>query len=109
MSGGLMQMTGMSEWIAEHPNATLEETEAVLDERISILRAKMLEGAIIEMNRRENWKDAPKEHRPKCERCGAALIARGKRMRLLQTSGGQQVKIERSYASCPDCGQGFFL
>jgi ribosomal protein S27AE len=108
MSGGLMQVTGMNEWIAEHPHATLEETEKVLDERMSIVRAQMLEDAISEMGRQESWKDAPKEKRPKCERCGAALIARGKRTRFLQTSGGEQVKIERSYTSCPDCGQGFF-
>ena len=109
MSGGLMQMTGMSEWLAEHPHATLEEIEEALDGRMSILRAQMLEDAVIKVSQQENWRDASKEERPKCEGCGAALIARGKRTRLLQTSGGQQVKLERSYVSCPDCGQGFFF
>jgi predicted RNA-binding Zn-ribbon protein involved in translation (DUF1610 family) len=109
MSGGLMQVTGMSEWLVEHPNATLEEIEEALDGRISILRAQMLEDAVIKVSQQEDLRDVPKEKRPKCEGCGTALIARGKRTRLLQTSGGQQVKIERSYASCPDCGQGFFF
>jgi hypothetical protein len=104
-----MQMTGMSEWLAEHPHATLEEIEEALDGRMSILRAQMLEDAVIKVSQQENWKEVPKEKRPKCERCGAALIARGKRTRLLQTSGGQQVRIERNYVSCPDCGQGFFF
>ncbi|MEO7021264.1 MAG: hypothetical protein ABI234_13995 [Ktedonobacteraceae bacterium] len=26
----------------------------------------------------------------------------------MQTSGGQQVKIERKYGTCPQCGQGIF-
>jgi predicted RNA-binding Zn-ribbon protein involved in translation (DUF1610 family) len=109
MSGGLMQLLGMNEWLLQHPAATLEEIEASLDERMSVLRAQMLEDAVMNVSQQENWRDASKEERPKCEGCGAALIARGKRTRLLQTSGGQQVKLERSYVSCPDCGQGFFF
>ena len=67
MSGGLMQVTGMSEWLAEHPNATLEEIEEVLDGRISILRAQMLEDAVVKVSQQEDLRDVPKEKRPKCE------------------------------------------
>ena len=109
MSRGLMGITGMEEWVAQHPAATLQEIEEALDERILTLRAQMLEDAMMQVTRQEDWKVLAKEDRPKCERCGVALIARGKRTRILQTSGGQEVKIERSYGSCPDCRQGFFF
>jgi ribosomal protein S27AE len=109
MSDGLMGITGMEEWIERNPTSTLEEIEEALDERILELRAQMLEDVIMRISQQEDWKGVSKEERPKCERCGVALIARGKRTRILQTSGGQEVKIERSYGSCPDCGQGFFF
>ena len=43
-----------------------------------------------------------------CERCDKPLVSRGKQRRQLQTSGGEHVEIERSYGTCPDCGQGLF-
>lgn len=109
MSAGLMGITGMQAWMEQHPVSSLEEIEEALDERIQMLRAQMLEDAIMQATKQEDWKGVSKEKRPKCERCGVTLIARGKRTRILQTSGGQEVKIERSYGSCPDCGQGFFF
>ena len=108
MSSGLMGITGMDAWMLKNPMATLEEIEKALDERILTLRAQMLEDAIMQANRQENWEGIAKAGRPKCEKCGAVLIARGNRTRILQTSGGQEVKMERKYVSCPDCGQGFF-
>ncbi len=35
-------LTGMREWRLQHPKATLPEIEAVLDERLARLRARML-------------------------------------------------------------------
>jgi hypothetical protein len=32
-------ITGMAEWRAQHPRATLQESEAALDERLAPLRA----------------------------------------------------------------------
>jgi hypothetical protein len=109
MSSGLMGVTGMTEWMSQHPTATLEEIEEALDERILTLRAQMLEDAITQASKQEDWEGRAKEDRPKCEQCGTPVIARGKRTRILQTSGGQEVKIERRYVSCPDCGEGFFF
>jgi transposase len=106
-SNELMMLTGMSEWRQQHPMATLREIEEAMDERLAKLRAGMLED-LVQMSPQADWRQAPEEKRPLCEQRGKALQNRGKRSRWLQTSGGQQVEIERSYRTCPDCGQGLF-
>ena len=40
-------MRGMREWRVQHPKATFCEIEAALDERLSRLRARMLEDAVL--------------------------------------------------------------
>src|SRR6266481_4912163 len=42
------------------------------------------------------------------EQCGQPLQARGRARRRWQTQGGQQVEVERTYVTCPQCGGGFF-
>jgi RNase P subunit RPR2 len=44
----------------------------------------------------------------RCEQCGQPLQARGRAKRRWQTHGGQQVEVERTYVTCPQCGGGFF-
>lgn len=107
MSNELMLLTGMSEWRQQHPTATLREIEEAMDERLSKLRAGMLED-LVKMSPQADWSQRPEANRPVCEQCGKALQSRGRRSRWLQTSGGQQIEIERSYGTCPDCGQGLF-
>ncbi len=106
-SDALMMLTGMKEWRQQHPHAPLREIEQVRDERLNKLRAGMLE-ALVKMSPQADWKQAAAESRPRCESCGAVLVSRGKQRRWLQTSGGQQVERERSYGTCPACGQGLF-
>ena len=48
------------------------------------------------------------ERRLVCEPRGQPLQARGRAKRRWQTHGGQQVEVERTYVSCPQCGGGFF-
>jgi RNase P subunit RPR2 len=43
-----------------------------------------------------------------CEQCGEPLQARGRAKRRWQTHGGQEVEVERTYVTCPQCGGGFF-
>jgi ribosomal protein S27AE len=107
MSNELMMLTGMSEWRQHHPTATLREIEETMDERLNQLRAGMRE-ELVKMSPQANGSETPREERPVCERCGKVLVSRGKQRRQLQTGGGQQVEIERSYGTCPDCGQGLF-
>lgn len=103
----LMMLCGMKEWRQQHPKATLREIEEAMDEHLNRLRAEMFE-EIIKMSPQADWSEAPEAERPRCEQCGNLLVSRGKRSKWLQTSGGQQVEIERSYGTCPQCGQGLF-
>lgn len=95
---------GMREWREANGKATLREIEAELDERLSQLRAKVLTETA---NRSEasDWKTG---EGPKCEGCGKAMVKRGEAKRRLKTGDGQEITIQRQYASCPACGAGFF-
>lgn len=104
---GMMMLTGMKEWRHQHPRATFREIEEAVDERLATLRAGMLED-LLKMSSQADWSQEPDEQRPHCEQCGTLLVSRGKQKRQLQTSGGQQIELERSYATCPQCGQGIF-
>jgi RNase P subunit RPR2 len=100
-------VTGMREWREGHPRATLREIEAALDERLNRMRARMLEEAAL-ASRAADWQEAGQEERPLCPECGEPLVARGKQERRLQTQGGEEVVLERSYGVCPACEAGFF-
>jgi RNase P subunit RPR2 len=107
MSEGMMMLSGMKEWRQQHPTAPFREIEEAVDERLAKLRAGMLED-LARMSAQADWSQTPKAQRPKCEHCGTLLVSRGKQKRQLQTSGGQHVQLERSYGTCPQCGQGIF-
>jgi YgiT-type zinc finger domain-containing protein len=100
-------MTGMKEWRDHHPKATLREIEAALDERLGRLRARMLQDAAL-ATVESDWSQAEPEERPRCPLCGTPLVARGKKTRHLQTQGGQEVALTRSYGVCPTCESGLF-
>ena len=100
-------LTGMKEWRLEHARATFQEMETALDERLGRLRARMLQDAALASTAAE-WDEAETEARPVCAECGTPLTSRGKEKRGLQTHGGQEVLLERSYGVCPACGAGFF-
>ncbi len=51
-------LTGMKEWRLQHPQATLEEIEAALDDRLSQLRAKMLQDLAL-ASPAAQWKELP--------------------------------------------------
>lgn len=97
----------MAGWRKEHPKATFEQIETELDARLSGVRAQMLQDLAQESQMRD-WSGQGKEERPSCPQCGTALQARGQHERRLLTQGDQQVKLQRQYATCPECGSGFF-
>lgn len=106
-SEGLMMLTGMKEWRQQHPTATLREMEEAMDERLAKLRAGMLE-ELIHMSPQADWSQQDRESRPRGEQCGEELVKRGQSSRRLQTTGGEQIRLERTYGTCPTCGQGLF-
>lgn len=107
VSAGLQDVLGMNQWRAAHPQATLREIEEAVDAQMNQLRAQLIQ-ELVQMGEGGEWSEAPAEHRARCERCGTVLVARGKQTRFLQTNGGEAIKLERNYGTCPDCGQGIF-
>src|SRR5881227_2519309 len=103
VSAGLRDVLGMTQWRKEHPHATWAEIEAAVDERINQLRAQLLQD-MVQMGESEQWKQKPEAERPRCATCGKPLVARGEQTRYLQTTGGEAVKLTRTYGTCPACG-----
>jgi ribosomal protein S27AE len=99
--------TGMADWRAAHPKATFSEIEAALDERLNRVRARVLADLALASTAADP-QAAPKAERPRCERCGSVLQARGPSDRTLLTQGGAEVRLRRTYATCPRCGDGSF-
>ncbi len=98
-------IVGMWEWRGQNPQANFGEIEAELDRRISELRARMLADLAVASAKME-WEAGSEAE--KCPNCGAALQPKGKKKRTLQTRGVREVKIEREYGVCPQCGQAIF-
>jgi len=94
----------VAQWRVTHPKATLAEIEQAVDEQINRLRARMIEQAAQASAAAESQASQGLV----CEQCGLALQARGRAKRRWQTHGGQEVEVERTYVSCPQCGSGFF-
>jgi hypothetical protein len=107
VSAGLRDVLGMTEWRKEHPKATWAEIETAVDERINQLRAQLIED-VVQMGESGTWSQKREEERPQCATCGNPLSARGEQIRYLQTSGGEAVKLTRTYGTCAECGEGFF-
>jgi len=99
--------TGMAEWRLAHPKATLSEIEAAIDERLSRVRARMLQDAALASAARDVNALSPEE-RPRCPRCGEVLEAHGLERRELTTYYDRTIRLDRSYAVCPQCRAGFF-
>lgn len=100
-------LTDIKEWRRAHPKATFREIEQEVHERMSRLEARVLQDTAQESLSRE-WSGANEQEQPKCPICSTPLQARGKRTRSLQGAGGQDVKLSRSYGTCPVCGVGLF-
>jgi ribosomal protein S27AE len=107
VSAGLSDVLGMTQWRKEHPQATWAEIEAAVDAQINPLRAQLLED-LVGMGQGEDWRERPPQERPTCGTCGRPLWARGEQTRYIQTTGGEAVRVRRTYGTCPTCGAGFF-
>jgi ribosomal protein S27AE len=107
VSAGLQDVLGMTQWREAHPQATLREIEEAVDAQMNQLRAQLIQ-ELVHMGERGEWSEGPPESRPRCERCGTVLLSRGKQTRFLQTNGGEAIKLERRYGTCPHCGHGIF-
>src|SRR5215216_1906245 len=99
--------SGLADWRAAHPKATLSEIEEALDERLNRLRARLLADLAL-ASTAANVQAASRSERPRCDRCGTVVQARGQSDRGVVTQGGVEVRLTRSYVTCPACGDGSF-
>jgi hypothetical protein len=97
----------LTEWRAAHPQATMWEIEGAVEEHLAGVRAEFIE-ELAEKSRLREICELSEAERPRCERCGSVLRARGQRSRTLQDKGGEDVVLRRSYADCPTCRVGVF-
>lgn len=97
----------LAKWREEHPHATMAEIEQAVDEQMHTLRAHLLQDTAQASSTHEQSESASAQ-KPRCPDCGVWLQARGQRERHLQTHGGKQVSLKRTYLSCPRCGYGIF-
>lgn len=100
-------LVGMKEWRLQHPKATFREIEQALDDRLSKVRARMLQDIAL-ASTAADIQAAQEEERPVCTKCGTPLASDGRKARHLVTQHNQEVTLERSYGVCPTCGEGFF-
>ena len=98
---------GLADRRAAHPKATFREIEAELDVRLNQVRARVLADLAL-ASAAADLQVASRAERPRCAACGTVLHARGTSDRTLLTQGGAAVRLERSYATCPRCGDGSF-
>lgn len=97
----------MRNWRLAHPKATLREIELELDTRLNRMRARLLED-LSGTSSAADWAAAPVAEVPRCAECEHPLQDAGAKPRVLQTHGGQELTLERSYGVCPACGAGLF-
>jgi ribosomal protein S27AE len=100
-------LTGMQEWRLQHPRATWREIETTLDERLSQVRARMLQDLAL-ASRATDLDESELAERPRCGRCGVRREARGQHTRQMTTAHDRTIRLTRSYAVCPTCGDGLF-
>src|SRR6266852_3951019 len=94
--GGTRDLVGINELAKEAPKATWAEIEAAVDEQMHQVRAQLLED-LVQMGESEDWSKISVEERPQCATCGEPLWGRGEQTRSIQTTGGQAVKLTRTY------------
>jgi hypothetical protein len=100
-------IAGIEEWRLQHPQATLREIEAAIDERLTELRARMLQDVAL-ASQAADVSQAGGADRPVCPHCGTPLEPRGPRERRVTTHQGKTLRLRRSYTVCPTCQVGLF-
>lgn len=100
-------MAGIEAWRVQHPQATLQESEAAVDERLADLRTRMLQDVALASSAAD-LSAMRSQARPVCPQCGPPVEPRGPRERQVMTHQGKPLRLRRSYAVCPTCQVGLF-
>jgi YgiT-type zinc finger domain-containing protein len=98
-------LSGMKEWVGQHPKATFAEIERETMKRMAQLQARLMEDIVQGIEAEQANELGEVQH---CPECGVEMHPRGEQERRLQIQGGQEVLIKRTYQVCPKCGTGIF-
>src|SRR6478672_4356266 len=93
-------MTGMREWRLQHPKATLREIETAVNEKLSGMRARLLEDLAL-ASRAADLQDKQLGEYPRCPECGHRLESQGKQDRTVTTHGGGAVHLRARLCALP--------
>jgi hypothetical protein len=96
----------MNSWNKANPNATFLEIEVKARELVSKLEVGLIQKSA-QTHETDNWPKNGEGARPVCPNCKISLVSRGKRVRSLQGTAGREIKLKRTYGTCPNCGTGF--
>ena len=91
----------LSQWRADHPDATLDEIAAQVAPRRQQLMGKLLMALALQQADGYALEGYP------CPGCGARLEYKGHPSRQVEHLEGAGA-LTRAYYHCPGCGQGFF-
>jgi tRNA(Ile2) C34 agmatinyltransferase TiaS len=97
----------ISSWRRKHPKASFTEIENTVDEKLAKVRATMVQELALE-SELTDFKQLPREKRPRCPSCGRPLASNGKQKRKLVTTYEQEVELERSKGHCRHCRVSYF-
>ena len=97
----------MQAWHRAHPGANMLEIEQASLKASAKLHARLVQN-LAQQSPLAELGDLPADERPRCANCDQLLHSRGKVKRKLHSREGQEVELERDYAVCPNCGEGFF-
>jgi hypothetical protein len=107
-------LSGMSDWRAQHPRATLRVIAVELDGHRARRRARRRawrRERIAQPSQATTWRQAAKDPEgavPTGPQGGTWLELQGRRTRRLRSVGGQELQVPRAYGVCVQCGQGLF-
>ena len=107
LTKGAKILSDVKEWRKAHPKATFVEIEDEVHRRMVALEAQLLQDTAQESASRSWGREAGGEI-PRCPTCQVPLQARGQQARTLQGNGGASVTFQRTYGTCPSCGESFF-
>src|SRR5438067_7386566 len=79
-------MSGMKEWRLQHPKATFREIEAAVDDKLSGMRARLLQDLAL-ASRAADLQDKQAGEQPRCAGCGQVLERQGRQERTILTHG----------------------
>jgi len=97
----------MVKWRKKHKQARFTEIEQEVDGHLAGVRRQILQDMLL-ASESADIRSQEEGSRPKCPGCGVEIVSEGKRRRRLTTEHEQTIELNRSYASCPECGMSFF-